>query len=375
MTRPNLPVSAFPMPNPSGQINPRELLHKDFERGKLLIAQMLQSKAKYVAQERVLNALCNAIFRGTHLLLEGVRGGGKTAIAEALAEAFNLKVFYMQFMSGLKIEDMLYSWDTNAQQLLGSQLYNAGMELSKIQEIQWTREHLILGEVLAAFDYSAQDSCQMPPILIGDEIDKLDEYGEDFLLQVFGRGFANVPRLRPSNIIGIPPQARQHKKFVYPIVILTSNAMRGGVSSPVKSRGRYTSIAPPTAGERVKILHSKVPAAGADLLLDVCKMIGGLEGKALKERPALREYIEFLETCVDKGIKRVTRETILNNLDCLAKDGNDIITLETAAEAIFEDYIRPPDEKVESLVRQALAETQEAHRAVKAFSQPFKSVA
>lgn len=350
--------------------NPRYQLCQDFEKGKRFIADALQVRAKYVPPQDALDALCIAIRRGTHILFEGERGGGKTAIAEALAEAFGLSVFYMQFMQGLKIEDFLFQWDENAQKLIGEQLFREGKNLAEIQRRQYTREFLLLGEFLAAFDYAAQDGCELPPVIIGDEADKLDFHGQNYLLQILGRGYSNVPRLKPEGtVIGFTKDERKRKQLVFPIVIMTSNGMMDGVSAPLKSRGRFMEILPPSDYERVKILHTQVPTAAPFLLADMSKMIQGIEGKPLKERPALREYIEFLETCVDLGIERITPDVMLADIGCLGKDRKDLKSLRSAVESIYYQYINQIDSKLEGFVKKAMTETANARRNIQSVCQ------
>src|SRR5262244_268213 len=109
---PNLPV-----------INPRSLL---VEVGEQAIADLLHASG-YVIQRGMLRDLCHALRSGLPWLIEGPRGGGKTALAESLAEACNLPIFYLQGMEGLTLADVLYGWDRAAQ-------------------TQWVRQAVALGQ-------------------------------------------------------------------------------------------------------------------------------------------------------------------------------------------------------------------------------------
>src|ERR1700704_6403680 len=93
-------------------INPRELLVKE---GPAALAALLATTG-YMVQQGVLNDMVQSILGGMPHLIEGPRGGGKTALAEALVEACNLPKFYIQGMEGLKLEDVLYSWDHTGQE-------------------------------------------------------------------------------------------------------------------------------------------------------------------------------------------------------------------------------------------------------------------
>lgn len=312
-------------------IDPRALVRKHGMEG---LAQLLAARAGYVCQRRPLIALSKALRRNKPLLIEGDRGAGKTALAEALAAACNLPVYYLQCMSGIKLEEVLYKWDTTAQnQFVEQQVRNnpAPDALQKAQAQQWTREFLKLGEALQGFELAAAlgfaksraDVYYPPgegvPIIIEDEIDKLDESGEDTMLQILARGYASVPRLSPDSRIGVTSPDVQ-----WPIVVLTSNNMRSGVSAPLRSRTYYTSIRLPTQEERINILSARVPAATPELLAQVVKMVDYIAHMGgVTDPPAIRETIDFLETLVDEGVDSLTREIIEENVCALVKNDSD----------------------------------------------------
>jgi MoxR-like ATPase len=85
-----------PMKSELPSVNPREVLKKEGPEG---MARLLGATG-YMVQERVLGDMVQAIKSGMPHLIEGPRGAGKTALAEALAEACNLPVFYLQGMEG-----------------------------------------------------------------------------------------------------------------------------------------------------------------------------------------------------------------------------------------------------------------------------------
>lgn len=167
----------------------------------------------------------------------------------------NLTSFYLQGMDDLTIADVLYSWDREAQTQMVRQELAAGTSLKEAQAKQFSREYLILGEALAAFEYADMDVD--PPVLILDEADKLTEKIEDMLLQLLGRGCAHVPRF---GNIGVRDRSR------WPIVILLSNDIRHDLSSPLRSRCIFTRLDPPAPREEVRILHARAPMASPDLI-------------------------------------------------------------------------------------------------------------
>src|SRR5919106_1023555 len=169
-------------------VNPRNLLA---DNGESAIADLLRATG-YVIQQGMLRDLCHVLSSGLPWLIEGPRGAGKTALAEALAEACNLPVFYLQGMEGLELEDVLYSWDRDGQSEFVRQALSTGMNLKAARAERWSRDYLIFGEALGAYEFAGREN--VVPILIVDEIDKLKDRIEDMLLQLFGRGYAHVPR-------------------------------------------------------------------------------------------------------------------------------------------------------------------------------------
>src|SRR5262249_57479335 len=141
-------------------IDPREVIEHE---GASALADLLAS-AGYIIQRRALIDLAHALGGRMPLLIEGPRGGGKTALAESLAQGCNLTSFYLQGMDDLTIADVLYSWDREAQTQMVRQELAAGTSLRDAQAKQFSREYLILGEALAAFDYA--DIYFDPPVLI-----------------------------------------------------------------------------------------------------------------------------------------------------------------------------------------------------------------
>jgi len=278
--------------NPNKEvINPRQVVS---EGGCEALAKLLASTG-YIIQERVLWDLGLAIKAGQPHLIEGERGCGKTALAEALVEACNVPMFYLQGMKGLELADVLYSWDREGQSQFVGQAIASGMDLAEARAQQWGAEYLIFGEALGAFEYAARTGTI--PILIVDEIDKLEETIEDMLLQLFGRGYAHVPRYGDVG---------EKDPALWPIIELLSNNIRHDLSPPMRSRCVYTWMDVPSPREEVAILCARVPEASGEAvrwvvkLLDSIRMIPGIQDK-----PALREGISLLSALMRDGVREI----------------------------------------------------------------------
>src|SRR5262249_22696424 len=202
-------------------INPRALLD---ESGESALADLLRATG-YVIQAPMLRDLAHVLRSSLPWLIEGPRGGGKTALAEALAEACNLWGFYLQGMEGLTLADVLYDWDREAQTQWVRQAITTGLSFEEARSGQWAREFLKLGEALAAYNYAADG--QSVPILICDEFDKISEKIEDTLLQLFAHEYAHIPRFAEIAIRVQP---------AWPGVFLFSNIHPPTPSPPFRPR-------------------------------------------------------------------------------------------------------------------------------------------
>jgi MoxR-like ATPase len=326
-------------------IDPREVIKRE---GVDALAEMLASVG-YIIQRRALIDLAHALRSRKPLLIEGPRGGGKTALAESLAEACNLTSFYLQGMDDLTMADVLYSWDREAQTQMVRQELAAGTKLMEAQDKQFTREFLILGEALAAFEYARLNT--PPPVLIIDEADKLTEKIEDMLLQLLGRGVAHVPRF---GNVGVADLAR------WPIVILLSNDIRHDLSAPLRSRCLYTWLDPPTPKEEVRILRARAPGASPHLVRDVTKLVNCIrrDMPAVRDKPGLRESIDLTDALVRSGVEALTSDVIDEHLCFLGKRHKEQLNLRQGI-ARMEFAIRTVDTVIDEWVRWAYAD--EAH--------------
>jgi MoxR-like ATPase len=290
------------------------------ERGPETLSMLLRDYGRYVPQQRPLVALNKSLKDEHPLLMEGERGAGKTAMPEALAEACNIPLFFFPCMDGVTVEEMLSAWDSTVQSQHVLQQLAAGVPRQQAQQEQWTLDFLNFGEIGAAYHYASQSNVRC--VLCVDEVDKLDNRRQDALLQVTARGYFDVPRLRPDSRIGSFKRLDGSVPFL-PLVFFTSNNMRGGVSSPLRSRCYYSYINYPTDIEQVAILRVQVPDAPPALSVQVVKMITYIRSMTIDEKPALREMIDLTKSLVRDGIKYMTRPLIEESLCVIAKLPND----------------------------------------------------
>ena len=318
-------------------INPRHVLR---DGGAAAVAELLAGTG-YMVQERLLNDLVQAIRKGRPHLIEGERGSGKTALAEALAEACNLPIFYLQGMEGLELGDVLYSWDREGQSQFVRQAVASGMKLEEARAQQWSVDYLLFGEALGAFEYAGRTGTV--PILIVDEIDKLKDTIEDMLLQLFGRGYAHVPRYGDVGVKN--PEG-------WPIIELLSNDIRHDLSPPMRSRCVYTWMDMPSAREEVAILRARVPNASPEAVGWVAKLLECIRGiPGVQDKPALREGIDLLDVLMRDRIERVDETALISYLCLIAKRRGDRSYLEQSM-ARIEQAVNSPNEEIDLWVEQ-----------------------
>ena len=332
------------IPNNSSRprIDPRALV----ETKGLDALAVLLVETGYVIQRRMLADLKHVLLSGKPWLIEGPRGGGKTALAEALAQACNLPCFYLQGMQGLTLDDVLYTWDREGQNQWVRHAVSSGRSLNEARAEQWSKDYLVLGEALAAFDLAASDG--VTPILVIDEADKLTEAIEDMLLQLLGRGWAHVPRVGD---IGIRNGGN------WPIVILLSNDIRHDLSPPLRSRCLYSWLEPPTPREEVRILRARVPAASSRLLAGVVKIINCIRGiGGVTDKPGLRESIDLLTALSKDQPVTWSADLIAEYLCFLGKSNRDRTNLEKGVARLLRD-VQSPHPDIDHWVECAWSET------------------
>ena len=322
-------------------INPRQVVRLG---GGAALAELLAGTG-YMVQGRLLNDLVQAIRKGRPHLIEGERGSGKTALAEALAEACNLPIFYLQGMEGLELGDVLYSWDREGQSQFVRQAIASGMILAEARAQQWGAEYLMFGEALGAFEYAGRTGTV--PILIVDESDKLEDRIEDMLLQLFGRGYAYVPRF--GNVGVKDPE-------LWPIVVLLSNDIRHDSSAPMRSRCVYTWMDMPSPREEVAILRARVPQASAEAVGWVAKLLECIRGiPGVQDKPALREGIDLLDVLMRDRITCVDEAVLTSYLCLIAKRRGDRSYLEQSM-ARIELAVNDSHEEIDAWVAQEFSE-------------------
>src|SRR5262249_39707046 len=140
------------------------------------------------------------------------------------------------------------------------------------------------------------------------------------------------------------------------IVILTSNNQHV-VHPPLRSRCVYTKVRLPTDFEEARILHSRVPEATPDLLIQIVKIVRyiRLMMPTVRDKPGLRESIAFALALIAENISALSAEVIDDHLGFIARNADDLANLELGLQRL-ERAAHTPDTVIEEMIQQVLSD-------------------
>lgn len=347
--------------SPPESISPRRFLARYGEQG---LARKLYTDGGYVIQQQTLWDLCESLESRIPLLPEGAPGSGKTALPEAVACAFKLKSFFLPCHEELTREELLYRFDTDEQNReIRYRIEIDGVARPQAVADKWTKRFLLLGEVLAAYEYSTTRNS--PCVLTLDEVEKLRAAHEILLYEIFARHYAHIPGLEPSPLVGCILETDEP-----PLVFATSNNMRVGdkrgdkdsLSRPFRDRFIVTFCNTPTNEERCAILLAKVPKVSPALLAGVCKVAFEIERAAqIPSKPTLRNLIRCLESFVRGGWTSVEFTPFVRKLNYFAAEEKQRRNLGDMARFLV-NQANKPHTQIDEWVARAF----ELHRAMQA---------
>jgi MoxR-like ATPase len=259
----------------------------------------------YLADEGLATAGYLAMRLGRPLFLEGEAGVGKTAFAQALAEATGAHLVRLQCYEGLDVAQALYDWDF-PRQILHLRAVEAAAastgertDSRSLEAGLYDRRFLIARPLLQALELS-------PCVLLVDEIDRADDEFEAFLLEVLADAAITIPEL--GRIAAATP----------PLAVLTSNRTRE-VHDALKRRCLYHWVEHPDFDREVTILRSRLPGLTDRLAAQVATAAGRLRQLDLIKPPGVAESIDWAGALIALAATTLNAESAAATLGAVLK--------------------------------------------------------
>ena len=252
------------------------------------------------------------------LLLEGEPGTGKTALAEALAQAADVPLIRLQCHEGIDASQALYDWDFPRQilHLRAVEAVDGQGSLDEVESSLFDERFLVARPILRALR-------EAPAVLLVDEIDRADDEFEAFLLEVLSTWQVSIPEL--GTVRAQTP----------PLVILTSNRTRE-VHDALKRRCLYHWLEHPSLERELAIVRSRAPEVPQALAEQVVHTIQGIRTDTeLLKPPGVAETLDWARALHELGVRDLDTESAAASLGVAVKYREDSQRIRAALDRIL----------------------------------------
>jgi MoxR-like ATPase len=243
------------------------------------------------------------------LLLEGEAGVGKTEVAKVLADLLETRLIRLQGYEGIDVSHAVYEWNYS-RQIMAIRLSEVRGGPERMPDI-FGPEFLIKRPLLQALE-PGQDS--KPAVLLLDELDRVDDEFEAFLLEVLSDFQISIPEI--GTIHADTP----------PAVIITSNRTRE-LHDALKRRCLYHWIDYPSLDKEYSIVAAKVPEAPDRLRRQVVAFIQELREVDLYKVPGVAETLDWTRALASLGQEVLHESVVEDTLGVILKNQEDVTRL------------------------------------------------
>ena len=265
------------------------------------------ARAGYVAEPSLVAALLLMQDLGRPLLLEGDAGVGKTEVAKVLAALRHTRLIRLQCYEGLDAHAAMYEWNYQRQLLAIKLLEHDERGIAQKEQDIFSERYLLKRPLLEAI------TCDEPPVLLIDEIDRADEAFEAYLLELLSDFQLSIPELGTVHAVSRP------------FVVITSNGTRE-LSDALRRRCLYQYIDYPDYDKELAIVRKKAPGAGAELARQIVAFVQGVRRMELQKKPGIAETLDWTAALLRLGISVLDvdgAERIMETLSALIKTRDD----------------------------------------------------
>ena len=263
--------------------------------------------AGYVAERSYAAALLLMLDLSRPLLIEGDAGVGKTEVAKALATVRRTRLIRLQCYEGLDAHAAMYEWNYQRQLLAIKLLEQDERSVAAKEQDIFSARYLLKRPLLEAI------SCDQPPVLLIDEVDRADEAFEAYLLELLSDFQMSIPELGT-----ITATSR-------PLVVITSNGTRE-LSDALRRRCLYQYLDYPSFDKELAIVEIRVPDAAGDIARQIVQFVQSVRKMDLQKKPGIAETLDWTAALLrlDVGsLAGASPETLLDTLTALIKTRDD----------------------------------------------------
>ncbi len=278
------------------------------ERAQELAAwQQDLAQAGYIAEPGLVAALMLMQDLQRPLLLEGDAGVGKTEVAKVLATMRKTRLIRLQCYEGLDAHSAMYEWNYQRQLLAIKLLEHDDRGIEQKEQDIFSDRYLLKRPLLEAI------SCEQPPVLLIDEVDRADEAFEAYLLELLSDFQLSIPELGTVYAVSRP------------LVVITSNGTRE-LSDALRRRCLYQYIDYPDYDKELTIVRTKAPEVPATLAQQIVAFVQSVRRMELQKKPGIAETLDWAAALLRLGITVIGKdgaENIMQTLSALIKTRDD----------------------------------------------------